>query len=708
MGRPERSAPNERGPADVGTSATDLVDLFWPSAVAVVGATEDAQQFGGRVFNYLRTGFNGAVHPVNPGHETVQGAATFSTLTDAPHCDVAVIAVRAEHVRQAIRSCGDAGIPWAIVFASGFADAGPLGVRRQHELVDEAQASGVRLIGPNSMGIANFSTGLTASFAARLGQIELQPGGLALVSQSGATGSALLSDLAEARVPCGLFCHTGNEADVTAAAVLRAFAQDPNVTILAAYLETIRDPNLFVDALAIAAGAGKPVVVLKAGISPAGAAAAASHTGALVQPDDAFEAVCDAHGVIRVRAPYELVDVLRCLAPGRRPRGPRMAVVTVSGGGGVMQADAADLAGLDVSPPPAALRRRLMQILPAYAGTNNPFDLTGAPIANPHLLVDTLAAIGELGDYDIVSLHYVAGERSNEAFVNATVDFARKSASCVLATWQGTDPDPLLRLATAGIPTFSDPNRAVAAIGRLVQWARSRAAGTGDAAEGLPAKVSAPVRPVPTETEALGHWLDDRGISLIPTSYLTTASEANEAYARLGPGPLVAKLVLPRQLHRTDVGGVRLNVSSALALATTTEELLHLGHQIEAEGSVRVQVQPQISGGHELLVGLRRDEQFGWMLAIGFGGVLAEIVNEVRILPAPANELACRAAVDTLFRGRWSTHHRGLGPANVRAAAALAARLSAIAIEFDGNELELNPVIVNNGTARAVDWVAAP
>jgi succinyl-CoA synthetase beta subunit len=149
-------------------------------------------------------------------------------------------------------------------------------------------------------------------------------------------------------------------------------------------------------------------------------------------------------------------------------------------------------------------------------------------------------------------------------------------------------------------------------------------------------------------------------------------------------------------------------VSSALALATTTEELLHLGHQIEAEGSVRVQVQPQISGGHELLVGLRRDEQFGWMLAIGFGGVLAEIVNEVRILPAPANELACRAAVDTLFRGRWSTHHRGLGPANVRAAAALAARLSAIAIEFDGNELELNPVIVNNGTARAVDWVAAP
>lgn len=477
MEETERNPGHERAPLDVASGATGLVNLFWPSAVAVVGATESTEQFGGRVFNYLRTGFSGDVYPVNPGHGTVQGVTAFSTPMDAPPCDVAVLAVRAEQVGQALRHCGEAGIRWVIVFASGFADAGPSGVARQDELLDEARAHGIRLIGPNSMGIVNFATGLAATFAARLGQIEPHPGGLALVSQSGATGSALLSDLAAAKVPCGLFCHTGNEADVTAAAVMHAFVQDPEVTVLGAYLETIRDPDILVEALAMAADADKPVVILKAGVSRAGAAAAASHTGALVQPDDAFDAVCAAYGVIRVRAPYELVDVLQCLALGRRPRGPRMAVVTVSGGGGVMQSDAADVAGLDVSPPAPALRHRLMEILPEYAGINNPFDLTGAPIANPPLLVETLAAVDQLGDYDIISLHYAAGERSSQAFVDATIDLAQRSASAVLVTWQGTEPDPLRQLATAGIPSFSDPHRAVAAMGRVVhraQWHAER------------------------------------------------------------------------------------------------------------------------------------------------------------------------------------------------------------------------------------------
>jgi acyl-CoA synthetase (NDP forming) len=684
-------------------------DVLGAGSVAVVGASDDPEQLGGRAFRYLRDRFSGAVHPVNPRRERVQGAAAFPTLADAPPVDLAVLAVPEARVAGAVADCAAAGVPWAVVFASGYADAGADGARRQEALVALADASGVRLVGPNTMGVVNFHTGLFATFASRLAEAVPRRGGLAVVSQSGAMGSAIMSDLAASEVPCGWFAHTGNEAEVTAADVLAAYAAEPEVRAIAAYLETVRDPHGLREALAAAAGRDLPVVVLKAGTTAAGAAAAASHTGALLGDDGALDAVLDAYGVLRVRSPGELVDVLRCLCLARRPRGRRVAVVTVTGGGGVLQADAASAGGLELPPAGPDLRARLGAILPAYASTANPFDLTGAPIADPVMLRDSLAAIDAGAGYDVVSLNFAAGERSASAFVDATAELASRSRATVVATWQGVDPATRRALASRGVPTFADPVRAMGAVSAVCRWA----ARTGEARGDLPPPAGggtgdAPPGPeaVPTDAAPLGRWLAAHGVPVVPTVLVASPDEAPAAFREAGGGPVVAKLVAPGLSHRSDVGGVRLGIRTAGELVAAVEELLALARPAGAAG-VRVQVQPQERGGHEVLLGLRRDPRYGWMLALGFGGVLAEVVAEVRVLPAPAGEAACRRAVASLFTGRWVRHPRGLGTDGAHAVARLASHLSSLAPAMDCTELELNPVIVRGPRAVAVDWMAA-
>ncbi len=694
-----------------------LREALGAEAVVVVGASEDSQQFGGRAFGYLRERFAGRVYPVNPRRTTVQGTAAFRTVGDAPHATLAVIALPAAAVPRAIEECGAAGIGWAVVFASGFADQGADGLRLQENLLRIAHDAGVRVIGPNSMGIVNVASGLAATFASRLGHVDLRPGGLALVSQSGATGSALLSDLVDSAVPCRYFVHTGNEADVGVSDVLLAYVEDPAVEVVVAYLETVRHPAAFTEALTAAARRDLPVVALVAGATPSGAAAAASHTGSLVQPHDALVAVLEATGVIRAGSPSELVDAAKCLALGQRPVGRRTAVVTVTGGGGVLQADAASVSGLELPAPSPDLRDRLRRSLPPFGSTANPIDLTGAPVTHPSILADAMAAIAESAEYDIVSLVLAAGERAAPALTDVAADFASRSP--LVVTWEGVDPSTRRALAERGVPTFADPVHAVRALAAVARSA-AREVKAPPAATGVPA-ASTP-ESVPRDLEGLGRWLSRHGVPVAPTVYLQTPAETALVPEVLGTGPYVAKLDFSGVLHRSDVGGVRLGIGSVDALTQVVADLLDLatdtrgtegasrkraGDRDATSGGARVQVQRHVPARHETLIGLRRDDRFGWMLAIGYGGVLTEIVDEVAVVPAPASEATCGRMIGSLFGGRWVTHRRGLGKEGAAALAAVAATLSSLIGSIDCSELELNPVIVHEDSAIAVDWVAA-
>lgn len=692
-----------------------VLELFGATSVVVIGASDDPEQPGGRALSYLRERFRGHVYPVHHTRASVQGMACYRSIEDAPSADLAVIGVKAAHVEETLSSCARAGVRWVVVFAAGFADAGPEGAKRQEMLLQRARAEGVRIVGPNTMGILDFDRGLFATFATRVVALDLASGPLGLVSQSGAVGSALLSDLAAANVGCRYFVHSGNEADLGLGEVIAAYVASPDISVIGVYLESVRDPQGFARALRAAQQAGKAVVVLRAGTSEVAAAAAASHTGALVGTSHGLGAVLDAHDVIRPRAPFEMVDMLQCLARCPAPTGPRTLVVTLSGGGGVMQADAAAGSAVELTALPSALADAVGGLVPAYATVGNPLDLTGAPIARPELLGEVLAHVELLGDYDAVSVHLSAGERAAAALTDVVLGAAKRSTRPFVVTWQGVDPQVLAAVSAGGLPVFEDPARAMRALGALVSWGSARRSDPdpeapgglspadtfgGNAGAGGPGQVAG-------DAAGLQRWLGRLGIESVETRYVVSAREATGVLRELGGGPVVAKVVSPGLAHRSDLGLVRMGIHTAKQLEAEIGDLLASARGAGCREPVAVQVQPHLVGSHELLVGMERDPQFGWLVVIGFGGVLAEIVDEVAVLLAPASVPSCERAIGQLFAGRLVTHRRGLRPGARRAVARVASSLSsAVGTRSELRSVELNPLLVRGDHVMAVDWAA--
>ena len=701
-----RSVVSTSGGPTANSLALDTI--LRPRAVVVVGATDDPVRIGGRVFAYLQHGFEGPVYAVNPRRTTVQGELAYPTPQDTPPADLAVIAVPADQAAQALESCGLAGIPWAVVLASGFSEVGAAGREREAALLSAARTGGVRLIGPNSVGLVNVANGMTATFASRLAVLDLRPGGVAIVTQSGATGSALLSEIDELRIPCSVFCHTGNEADVTLWEVVEGVVAQPETECVGVYLESVRDPARLVSALAGAALAGKPVVVLRAGRTPAGTRAATSHTGAMLREDSPLSAMIEALGAVQVDSMYELVDTVAALSRRVVPTGRRLAVVTVSGGGGVIQADAATAAGFHLPTPSDRLGRQLKGMVSKLASVENPFDLTGDPINRPEVLEGVVRTLSTSREYDVLSLHLSAGERAADALTRIVGSRHIADQLPRVVTWQAASREVRRRLNELDVPTYDDPSRAVAALGRTVSWYEAR----GETIARVPALLTR-MTPheghdsVPLDMVNLGTWLARRGVALVPTVYVSDQLEVDDAWAKLGDGPKVVKLVGKGVVHRTDMGGIRLGVTSTKELHAAVAEILAAGarHRLSAP---LAQVQPQLNGQVELLVGLRSTTDFGWMLALGLGGTLAEIIREVRVLPAPTTETDCLAALTSLFDGRLVSHPRGMDPRAAEVAAMACARFSELARLglLGASALEVNPLLVSSDSALAADWVA--
>lgn len=731
-----------------------VLELLGATSVAVIGASDDVGHPGGRVLSYLRERFSGHVYPIHRSRASVQGMVCYRSVEDAPPADLAVIGVGAANVEEAISSCARAGVRWAVVFAAGFADAGEDGLRRQQALLERARAEGMRIVGPNTMGILDCQRGLFATFATRVAALELASAHLGLVSQSGAVGSALLSDLAAANVGCRYFVHSGNEADLALGEVIGAYVASPDVSVIGVYLESVRDPQSFMRALRDAQQAGKAVVVLRAATSEMAAAAAASHTGALVGTSRGLDAVLNAYDVIRPRAPFEMVDMLQCLVRCSAPDGPRTLVVTLSGGGGVMQADAAAGSAVVLAALPPALADAVGKLVPAYAKVGNPLDLTGAPIARPELLGHVLDQVELLGDFDAVSVHLSAGERAAAALTDVVLGAAKRSTKPFVVTWQGVERQVLAAVSAGGVPAFDDPVRAMRALGAIVSWGSARRSALCSAPLGGSALVepgferghlaprdapsdgvrsgvfvpllggALPAAPLPTDafdgavapggstsvpSDAAGlqGWLKRHGIDVVDTRYVRSPSDAAGALAELGRGLVVAKVVAPGLAHRSDLGLVRLGIHGVQELEAAIGELLGAARQAGCGEPVAVQIQPQIASSLELLVGMERDPQFGWLVVIGFGGVLAEIVDEVVVLLAPATVPSCERAIDGLFDGRLVSHPRGLHPVTRRAVARVASSLSQTVCEQRSlRSVELNPLVVHGDHVLAVDWAA--
>ncbi|MCK2215917.1 GNAT family N-acetyltransferase [Actinomadura sp. ATCC 31491] len=688
-----------------------LARVLAPRSVAVIGASRDPDAVGHKVLrNLLDGGFPGAVHPVNPRATEVAGLPCVPRVPDG--VDLAVVAVPAARVLEVARDCADAGVAGLVVLSSGFAETGDR--ESEAELLKVCRTAGMRLIGPNCLGVVNTGARLNASFLPH----SPVAGRVALLSQSGAVGAALLE-----RLDVSSFVSVGNKADVSGNDLLEYWEDDAGTDVIALYLESFGNPRKFAR-IARRVGRRKPVLLVKSGRSQAGGRAVRSHTAAAATPDVAVDALVRASGVIRLDSVHDLIDTAKLLAGQPLPAGGRVAIVGNSGGPEAMAADACELAGLSVPElPPGLLGGRAAQNGRAArnraaqngqggqrgqggqggrpgAALGNPIDLTAdATAAELGEAVRTLSAAPEV---DAVLIVYTPPFGSGLAETQeAVADAAKGSAKTVLACTVGLDG-----LIGGRVPAYAFPEQAVAALAAAVRYARWRERPERPPATPPAVDAGSARRLVDLELEEHpdGCWLSPAatarllrayGISLAESIGVDAPESAAEAAMYVGL-PAVLKAVGP--VHKSDVGGVRLGLQTQAAVRQAYKEMAgRLGG--EMTGAL---VQRMVPGGVEIIVGGVNYPVFGPLVMVGMGGVTADLLADRAFRAAPVadpEEMIAELRCAPLLHG-----YRGSPPVNAAALAEQISRVSALLDDLpEVAELDLNPVIVTPLAAAVVD-----
>ena len=672
--------------------------LFNPRSVAIIGATEDPTRIGGRPLRYLReSGFQGEIWPINPRRARIQGIEARPDIADVPGIiDVAIVAVPALRAVETIEACADRGVGAAVVFSSGFAETGADGAARQQRMGEIARASGMRILGPNCLGVYNAATGYFATFTTTLDIHRPQPGPVAIVSQSGAYGSHLGLLARRRRIDVGLWVTTGNECDVTVPECIAWMAARPEIEVVAAYAEGTQDGDALLASLDTARAHGKAVFFLKAGRSEAGAEAARSHTATLAGADVVFDAVLAQHGIVRTDTTEEMLDAAYAASFGALPAGRRTGFMTISGGAGVLMADEAAAQGLEVAPMPETTQSRLKETL-SFCTPRNPVDITAQVFNAPHLVGEFLDAMLDEGDYAaiVIFFTYVA---SVEFMAKPTLDAlarARKRHPLrpILLSMIGSD-EAIAPYEALNVPVFEDPVRAVRAVSALVRVREGLARG--------PAASADPTAHPPGD-RCTGGRLDEHeaqrllaswGIPAVEARVARNAGEAERIAMAIGT-PLAMKILSPDIEHKTEAGAVALDIAVEDA-ALEHDALIARARAYDASAEIRGTLLAPMVSGVECILGMRRDPVFGPVVMVGSGGVLAEILDDVSFRRAPIDEAEARRMIGELTGGRVLEGIRGHPRCDVAALAAAVAALSRFAVAHADTveSVDVNPFVV--------------
>ena len=671
-------------------------------SVAIVGASSDPTKITGRPLAYmLARGYSGELFPVNPGRQEVQGLRSYPSLSAiGKPIDLAIVGTAAEQVEGVVREGIAAGVRAFIIFSSGFAEAGEAGKVLQLTLTRMAREHDVAIVGPNCLGVVNAATGLIASFTTALEESALARGSFAFVSQSGALGAYWLDIVLRSGLGLSQWITTGNECDVGAAEAIDFLVDDPDTRVIGVYLEDIRDTEGFRLALSRAAVAGKPVIAIKSGRSQAGAQAAASHTGALAGDDSLYEACLAQGGALRVDSLTAMMDVARLFLFDSVPRGNRLAVMSVSGGAGVLIADEAEALGLTVPAFGDATVAALKPVLPSFAQPANPLDLTGNVVQNTASISQAFAAVGADPNVDAVVLFVGLMHSIAHAFTEALATARRTIPQPIFVIWIGALADTVTTMEAARLPVFGDIPQAIRAIaGSVRMQALQQAARTS-----LP-----PVGILSTEygsSHTLSEW-DGKQVLLTQDAVQVPAGMLVAPGARMPAQPVtfpvVAKLQSPELLHKSDAGGVILRIASETELARAIDRLQALGRELDVPVQ-GVLVEGMVPFDHELLIGLRRDARFGPVLTIARGGVQVELDADVATRLLPLNEQQVEAMLRSLRAARLLDGFRGQPAADIpRLADRIAGLCRWFIAQPDLAEVEINPLAVRGGNAWALD-----
>ncbi|HTF99851.1 MAG TPA: acetate--CoA ligase family protein [Nitrospirota bacterium] len=687
-----------------------LESLFHPRAVAVIGASADAKKVGHAVLNNLvKFKFSGAIYPVNPQCSEILCQKAYPKLADIPgEVDLAIVVIPAKFVPGALRECGAKGVKSAIILSAGFKEAGKDGTLLEEEIKIIAREQGIRLLGPNCLGLINTANDMNATFAADM----LPKGRIGFFSQSGAMGIAIMDWAIGNDIGFSKFISLGNKADLSEIDFIEYFMNDPETNMILGYIEDVVDGRRFMD-IAQKATKVKPIILLKSGGTAAGARAASSHTGALAGSDTAFDAAFKQTGIMRAQGVQDLFDTALAFTEGKVPAGKGLLVVTNAGGPGIIAADSAERMGVELPHMTKTSIEAMATKLPPNATLFNPVDVIGDATSARYAAVLEQAAKDPNVDAMLVILTPQA-MTDVEQTADAAIAAAKTTDKPVIACFMGEARvrSAINKLKKASIPNFSYPELAIKAFRRLVDhwvWKNypTEEVVSGwynfDAAAATVSSILKSGSYQVGEDEAM-QILTYYGFRFPKRALAKTSREAAQLAAKIG-FPVVMKISSPDILHKTDVGGVRVNVKTTQEAEDAFTEITSNARRIMRDAFIKgVLISEMVRGGKEVILGVTYDRTFGHMIMFGLGGIYVEVLKDVafRIVPvARRDALAMVSEIRTagLLRGA-----RGEKPADIDAIANNIVNLSNLINDFpEIQELDINPLSVLEKGAVALD-----
>jgi len=678
-----------------------------PTGVAIIGASQDFKTINGKILKYLlKHKYEGQIYPVNPKYQEIAGLRCFPAVGAIPdQVDLALIAVAAARVPGMLRDCGAKGIKRVVIFSSGFSETGAEGKEIQAEIIKIAQEFQMRLIGPNCLGILNVSSGLIASFSGSMELDSIKSGPLALVSQSGAVGFMLFNLLQEAGVGINFVVTTGNEADVTAGEGLAYVVENPNTKVILTYLEGLRDGESFKKTAEKAAAAGKPIIALKVGNSTSGQKAAATHTAALTGSGAAYKSYFDKMGILQAKDSDDVIDLAQAFLPGKLPQGNRIGIVTMSGGVGILLADRSEEWGLQVPELSESLQEEVRKVIPSFGCAQNPVDVTAQSLNQGEEFKKCLKILLGSDELDmlIVAITMATGKMA-EKIGRDIAEAALDTDKPLVVSWSvgqvaklGFDV-----LKDAGVPLYHSPARAAKVMGSLYQYACFKrdwkAPGADEINQIRQARIQLALK---ESSKALSEHATKELLELygLPVTKEYVAKSAQEAVsiAETMGYPVVMKIDSPDILHKTEAGGVAVNINSAKHVEAKFSEIMEKAQNYNPQAKINgILMQEQVPQGVEAIIGLQRDPVLGSQIMFGLGGIFVEVLKDVVLKPVPLSREDAQEMLNEIKGAALLNGVRGRQPVDKEALVEILLGVSQLAVEASEDllSLDINPVTV--------------
>ncbi|MBX9811597.1 MAG: acetate--CoA ligase family protein [Burkholderiales bacterium] len=687
---------------------TDLERFFNPRSIAIIGASRDLNTISGQPLKHLTShGYPGKLYPVNPRYQDVAGIKCYAALADLPQTpDLALILVNASRVADMLRQCGTKGVPYVIIFSSGFSEVGGSGANLQRQLADIAHEFNIGVVGPNCQGMINVADSVFAGFGSVF-HTDYEPGVVSMVSQSGGFGFSVMNlSSKDGGLAFRQMVTTGNEIGVSTLDFIQYYIHDPETEIIVGYIEGLKDASRLPGIGDQALVAGKPILIWKVGNTEQGQRAAASHTANLGGAMALYQATFRQKGIIQVEDIQDVVDYGRAFRSGRLPRGNRLAIITISGGAGILMTDECIARGMRLAQLAPATLEKLREFVPSFGSLLNPVDVTAAIFNDTSLINRTLQTIIDDAGVDCVAM--INASLQGELAVKIATEIvavARKTDKPIFISWSARDvvaTEAYAMLEQARIPHYKSPVRCGRALAAVSWYAEARRRHASQREERPPViekndiKQELTGKSADLSEHAAKRILAEYGIGVTREELAASRDEALAIARRIGY-PLAIKVQSPDISHKTEARAVRLGVASDGELASAYDEVLANARAYKKEARIEgVLVQEMVKGGIEAILGVTNDPLFGPAVMFGLGGIFAEVLKDVAFRLAPVTPSVAREMIAEIKGYPVLAGARGRVPADLDALADAIVKLSALAVDLKDHvaELDVNPLFV--------------